>query len=112
MLTIEEAMKMVGTEFTYIYSSGESIRAYVKAFDPNIGLTCETLETVTIQGYEGKFSKPNPDGTWCVVGFNFKREPESIELALRDLEEIAKTGNLDISTKDIFNKGNTSCAFM
>ncbi|KKS16773.1 MAG: hypothetical protein UU74_C0033G0005 [Candidatus Woesebacteria bacterium GW2011_GWA1_41_7] len=74
-MTPEEMKLMIGTEFTYIFEDGDSIPAYIKAFDPEIGLTCMTLDTETKEGW-----KPGPgssvleaDGTFCVIGVRFKK---------------------------------------
>ena len=53
-MTNEEAKEMQGVEFTYFYSDGDSINAYVKRYDPKIGLTCYTLETETRMGWRGR----------------------------------------------------------
>ena len=81
---------MVGTEFTYVYPNGDSIQAYVKKFDPEIGLTCMSLETESAWGH--KCAKTEDDGTWCVIGMSFKRGPFVLKRALAYLDQIAKTG--------------------
>jgi hypothetical protein len=51
MISTEEAIKMQGVEFTYIFEDGDSIPAYVKKFDPETGkLTCYSLEAETEEG--------------------------------------------------------------
>ena len=55
-VTVEEGLKMLGTEFLYIYPDGETVRGYVKAFDLKVGLSCFSLETKASRGWTG-----NPD---------------------------------------------------
>ena len=107
MLTVEEAMKMVGTEFDYIYEDGDTVRSYVKKFDPEIGLTCLTLETESLRGWKGL--NKEPDGTWCIMAHDFKFH--SLKGALRDLSEISKTGRFSVFEKEN-RHGSIKCAFM
>jgi len=51
-MNIQEAKAMEGTEFTFIFEDGDTIQAYVKKFDPEIGMSCYTLETETVMGYQ------------------------------------------------------------
>ena len=88
-MNIEEAKKMEGTEFTYIYEDSDTIPAYVKKFDPEIGLTCFTLATETAQGWKPA-DKIEEDGTWCVIGVNVATH--GIKRAFSWLEEIRDTG--------------------
>jgi len=53
-----------GTEFTYIFEDGDTIRAYVKKADPEIGVTCMTLETETAKGW--KPDDLEEDGTFAL----------------------------------------------
>jgi len=115
-MTIEDARKMVGTEFYYICPPAGKVKAYVKAFDPKIGLTCVTLETATSEGRRPKRweAKVEEDGTWCVAAFDFQLSPSSLYRALADLAEIAETGALDPVSRADFNEGAglpPSCAF-
>lgn len=92
-MTIEEAKKMVGTEFIYKYSSAEdTVRAYIKKFDPIVGLTAITLDTKTeIGGW--KPTDPfimEEDGTWCVIGVDIA--VHGLQCALDYLSEIKATG--------------------
>ena len=66
-MNIEEAKKMQGVEFTYIFEDGDTIQAYVKKFDPEVGLTCLSLATETKQGW-APTKGVEDDGTFCVVG--------------------------------------------
>jgi hypothetical protein len=104
-IAIEEAKKMVGTEFEYIFTDGDSIRAYVKKFDPEIGLTCLSLDTVTENGW--KDPNPEEDGTMCVIAFDFKNPHHEFSEALSKLEEIRDTGKY----LAIPGYGSISCAF-
>lgn len=40
MITIEEAIAMQGEGFTYVFSNGDTMKGYVKKFDPKVGLSC------------------------------------------------------------------------
>ena len=64
-MKVEEARKMEGTEYIYYYSDGDSIPAYVKKFDPKVGLTCYTLEAKTKRGWRtaDMFTEIERDGT-------------------------------------------------
>jgi hypothetical protein len=106
MLTIEEARKMIGTEFDYIFENGDSIRAYMKKFDPEIGLTCMSLDTITEKGWKDPNSEE--DGTMCVIAFDFKCGHKLSE-ALSKLEEIRDTGKYVGTPQSGFG---VSCAFM
>jgi hypothetical protein len=114
-VTIEEAKAMLGTEFIYRADYGE-VKAYVKAFDPEVGLTCYSLEDITSDGWQ-----PDPenvevdaDGTWCVVGFDFTYEHHDIDDALTDLYYIKTTGVLapaEVYPEGSRGFGNASCSF-
>lgn len=123
MMTIEEAKKMVGTEFTYIYSDGDSVRAYVKAFDPEIGLTCVTLDTVTARGSapasaddpnnDGWAAHLEKDGTWCGLAADFKKAKNIKKLqgiVLKILEGIARHGHHRV-VENNFSISAPHCAF-
>jgi len=109
MITVEEAKKMLGVEFTYIFEDGDTIPAYVKAFDPEIGLSCMSLGLET--AFRAVFSPDNgEDDSICLIGINFTKH--SIEDALEMLDEIA-TGKYIV--KDVlcisgFESGHF-CAF-
>lgn len=90
MLTIEEAKKMEGTEFIYQFEDGDTIRAFVKKFDAEKGLTCMSLETKTERGYIPPFGQEE-DGTFCVIGYKFSG-PRGNEPALEALEIIRDHG--------------------
>lgn len=112
-MDIEEAKKMVGTEFIYLYIDGDSILAYVKKFDPEIGLTCMTLETKTRRdGRKPDEAQLEKDDTWCVIAHNFKIDPGSLEEALENLEEIKSTNYFQVSNYSEGNTGDPSCAFI
>ena len=109
-MNIEEAKKMEGTEFIYQFSDGDTIPAYVKKFDPEIGLTCFSLQTETVKGW-----KPSPgskhldsDGTFCVLAVDFDNHP--LEKALMVLDEIQSTGVRVQTPKSQFGQF-AGCAF-
>lgn len=92
-MTPEEAKKMEGVEFTYVFEDGDTIQAYVKKFDPEVGLTCLSLDTKTRLGW-----KPNnkrvleADGTFCVLGVD-ANNGDGVERALRILKGIKEKGH-------------------
>jgi hypothetical protein len=108
-MTPEGAKAMVGTEFDYIYPDGDRIRAYVKKFDPEIGLTCMTLDTETARdGY--RHDEVEEDGTWCVLGYRF---PKTLDRALLTLQIIKDTGEYTVgSVGGMQHVGQARCAFM
>lgn len=109
LMSIEEAKKMVGTEFIY-ETSVYKIRSYVKAFDPTIGFTCYSLDTVDELDFSPSLICKldlSDDDTFCVVAYNFDVHP--IEEALEDLQIIKYTGRL--GDKGIPEYGAPSCAF-
>lgn len=95
--TIEDAKKMLGTEFTYIFPDGDSIRAYVKAFDPKIGLSCWSFDLIT--AYKITLDTLNKDEkdaqAVCLIAFNFKYAGHTLTAVLTVLEEIFKTNKRD-----------------
>lgn len=69
-ITIEEAKKMVGTEFVFVSQDGDTLKCFVKWIDPETGkMTCHSLSDTTREGWKPeKGSKIyNEDGTWCVL---------------------------------------------
>jgi len=102
-MDIKEAKSMLGTEFTYIYDDGDTIKAYVKAFDPKIGLSCFTLKTKTRDGYKEENSNLEEDGTWCVIGVDLidgTGPAHTLQSALKWLKEIRDTGKADTREYD------------
>lgn len=91
-MTIEEAKKMLGVEFTYIFPSGDTIKAYVKAFDPEVGFSCYSLETESLNGWapEPWVVDKEEDGTFCIVSI----DAGNLNAILEDLQEIKETGKL------------------
>jgi hypothetical protein len=106
-VTVEEAKGMLGEEFTYTYEDGDTIRAYIKAFDEKIGWTCYSLESETKDGWSPRADEVEKDGTHCVVAFNFKSH--TLEEALEKLTQIRDTGIYE-KCPDAF--GDPVCAFM
>jgi hypothetical protein len=112
-MDINEAKEMLGTEFTYVYPDGDTIRAYVKAFDPEIGLTCWTLESETKSGWkkEGRPEKSiDKDGTYCCVALNFKTGSFGVSGALAVLQGIKDTGEYMPQGGSLFGSTPT-CSF-
>ena len=82
--------KLEGTEFIYHFEDGDTIKAYVKKVDLEIGITGMSLETETSMGW--KPSKlVEEDGTFCVFAFNFKDTSLKVEEACRRLENLLET---------------------
>ena len=114
-VTPEEAKAMEGTEFIYEFSDGDTIPAFVKKFDPEIGLTCMTLEAEsTRDGYQPTWQQDREaDGTWCVVGHQFRLPSHTLEGALSVLTFIRDTGRYRVgSANGISVGGTTSCGFL
>jgi len=97
-----------GTEFTYIFEDGDTIRAYVKKANPEIGVTCMSLETETTMGW--KPSDLEEDGTFCVMGYNFIDGQSKPKEVWNKLKRIPKTGTYKV---DSSTGGGTfsGCAF-
>ncbi len=109
MLTVEEAIKMQGVEFTYVFEDGDEIQAYVKKFDPEIGLTCMSLEAETRDGWEEQNeNRKEEDGTFCVVSIKIDNYYD-LTKALHFLTKIRDNKSF---TDIRFEIGNPSCAFM
>lgn len=107
-ITIEEAMNMRGFEFIYVYEDGDTIPAFIKEFDPEIGLTCGTLDIKTRDGWNPAIPQKEDDGTWCVIG-NHIGDNSDLEECLRDLEIIRDTKRF--AGRNTGGFGFVSCAF-
>lgn len=108
-MDIEHAKKMLGTEFVYHFEDGDTIKAYVKAFDPEIGLTCYSLEMFTDEGWSpDSDTEKELDGTYCVMAHSFKNGWHSLAEALEALQEIEDTGHYIGQG----SSGSVHCAFM
>lgn len=108
-LSIDEAKKMIGTEFTYVYEDGDTILAYVKAFDPEIGLTCYTLETETAEGWVSDNVEIDPDGTWCVMGYRVGvHELSDMLTELAHIKNFGRSIPLSARAYGVFN----GCGFL
>ena len=92
-MNIQEAKAMEGTEFTFIFEDGDTVRAYVKKFDHEVGLSCYSLETETVMGY--KPSRVDEDGTWCLMRRDFRFSNGTLEFTLDELQGIKETGEYD-----------------
>lgn len=68
-MTPEEALAMLGTEFIYEYSDGDTIPAYVKAIDLKEGkMSCFSLEDRTRDGWVAPVpDSEKVDGAWCLI---------------------------------------------
>jgi len=117
-INLEEAKKMVGTEFIYEFPGGDTVPAYVKMFDSEIGLTCLSLDTKTAEEWQpGKGHLAlEEDGTFCVIGVDLKHgkergfsTPHTLDRCFYYLREIKKNGKV----QGISNSSgrDVSCAF-
>jgi hypothetical protein len=107
-MDIEEAKKMEGTEFTYEFEDGDTIRAYVKKFDPDRGLSCWSfsLETDGGQIIEILNEDEDKEGACCLIGFDFTVYAEDLPAALDLLEGVKNTGRFTASgEKGLFFTG-------
>jgi len=99
-MDIEEAKKMQGIEFTYVFGDGDTVPSYVKKFDPEVGLTCLSLDTETKNGWKPTDEDVlEADGTFCVVGAPANDLPE----CLRILAVIKESGSFSSSGPGYFS---------
>ena len=114
-MTDKEALAMAGTEFTYKFPDGDTIQAYIKKLDKKIGTTCLSLECETEEGWVPDEDTVEPDGTFCVLAYDFtkKESPTHNWKTVKEvLEEISKTGVRDLGAADNFGFGGSpACAF-
>ena len=94
MITIEEAVKMQGTEFIYEFVNGNTIEAFVKKFDPKRGFSCWSFDLITDQGIEMDplNKEEDEESACCLIVCDFAKNPEDLEYALKALTEIRDTG--------------------
>ena len=108
----QEVRAMVGTEFIYEFDDGDTIPAYIKACDPQVGLTCYSLEPKTTRDGWRDPHPDNSDGTFCVTVFNLKLHPWTRGRMMAVLWEIKTTGRR-IDPEPSYRLGSMpSCAFM
>lgn len=106
----EEIKKHLGTEFTYIYEDGDRVKAYIKVYDPKIGMSCFTLADKTRDGWTpGAHKKIEEDGSWCVIGVDLRVHPES--MLVDRVKEIIETGKFDVRKQNKTGLGFANCAF-
>ena len=96
MITIEEGIAMQGEEFDFVFSDGDVIRAYIKKFDPLIGLSCWSFGLITDKGYGfiPKNAEEKAEESSCMVGYDLKNSPEDLNACLMLIEEIKLTGKM------------------
>lgn len=94
MLSTKEALAMQGTEFEYEFGDGDTIRCYVKKFDPNKGLSCWSLGLATKRGFvfEPETKDEEAEEAVCIIGIDFVEYYERLNLAYEILNEIKHTG--------------------
>jgi len=93
-ITIEEALALQGTDFTYYFNDGDSMLTYVKKFDPEVGLSCWAYSFITDR--DGHVFKPKNaeeflEGACCNVSYNMKTHPHSYAAMMQTLAEIKHT---------------------
>lgn len=113
-MTNEDIKGMLGVEFIY-KSSDAAIKAYVKAFDPDIGFSCYSLGNVTECGYV--IEHVNPDEGLCLVAYNLRPErndadshAEKMEIISSMCEMIVANGVLNVNTSP-GQVGRPKCSF-
>lgn len=88
-MTPEEALAMLGTEFIYEYSDGDTIPAYVKKIDLEVEkMSCFSLaDRTTRDGWVAPVpNSEKVDGTWCLIS------AQSLQSIFSHLEIIRDTG--------------------
>jgi hypothetical protein len=99
-MQIEEIKAMLGTEFMYQDGDGYSIKAYIKAFDPEIGFSMYSLGNKLTNG--DIIPGVSEEEGACVCAYNLK-EPKGRNVRLKIISaictEIAKTGVLDVKNR-------------
>lgn len=109
MININEALEMIGTEFVYVFNDGDEIEAYVKKFDPEVGLTCVSLVRETKYGFDD-WMVIEEDGMVCVVGIRIE-DSGDLSDALKVLAEIKQTGRYKKNSSWLFYTP-PSCSFI
>jgi len=114
-MDIEEAKAMEGVEFIYEYSDGDTVPAFVKKFDPEVGLSCLSLATETTRdGWTA--DEVEEDGTWCVIGVQLKfseyHSNHTMATALAVLAVIKEMGRYTAGTVGSSRRGpSIKCPF-
>lgn len=95
MLSIDDAIKMQGTDFIYTFKSGDTMLAYIKKFDPKVGLSCWSYSLTTDKGlvFDPLNKDEESEGACCVIIYNFEEEGDTLERAMAVLDEITLTGS-------------------
>lgn len=114
-MTLKEMKAMEGVEFTYIYSNGDTIPAYIKKFDPKIGLSAFTLATKTRDGW-ASLKTVKEDGTWCCASYNLKNRvgkdrTDTLKRISKFLTQIKNTGKYQVVRRP-YAGGLVTCAFL
>jgi len=109
-ITVEEALKMRGTEFIYVVGkSNDCVRCYVREFTVEKGLSCFALELVS--GYRCQdlsHFQDEEDDTFCVIGLR----PADLDEALDVLTEIRDTGEFQYKeTGNLSIGGSVHCPY-
>jgi len=91
VMSPEEIMSFQGTEFTYVFSDGDTMPAYIKKIDLDKNLmSCWSFSLTTDQGYEFKpiNDEEEIEGACCVVS------PNTLNRIIKTITEIKSTGKL------------------
>lgn len=96
-MTEQEALAMRGTEFTFVFSDGDTMRAYVKQVDFKRGLSCWSFSNSTDRDkYKFPFSTEEEvkEQAVCLIGVDITKNTErhNLQSMLDVLEEIRDTG--------------------
>lgn len=92
-MTPEEIKAMVGTEFTYVFSDGETVPAFVAAADSKIGLTCKALEQVADRGFciwDDASKRSDPSGYDNVVCINLSYKNNKLHTLEHMIDRLTK----------------------
>lgn len=96
-MTPEEMKAMEGTEFTYVFHDGDTMKAYVKKVDLESGkMSCWSFSLTTDQGYtfDPMGEDEEKEGACCVSSSS------NIEEMEEKLTEIKDTGRLCTTLPD------------
>ena len=114
--TNEEAKAMRGTEFIYVYLSGNTVPAFVAEVDLEKGLTCKALSYLNSGGRpvwtlkERQLDPKNYDNLICIPVEEFRGVEDVQELMQKTLAQIAEGKYFSRSGGSLFSNMYT-CNF-
>lgn len=99
-LTIKDAIGMRGTEFTFQFASGVTVPAYVKQYDPEVGLSCWSfgLEKSDGEVFLPLNQEEEDEQACCLIICDFiddKFNEDLEQVAIAILAEIKATGRYE-----------------